>query len=147
MEWVVIVLFAWVMSLSEAVPNEFLIQKWDTSGGLPHNTVRAIAQTPNGYLWLGTENGLARFDGVRFENFGRENTPVLQDPNVQFLQTDSGGTLCVGTGNRLYAWDAQSTRLRPDITTAIPPPPRPADLTPASAPRPAVVHFALAAHL
>ncbi len=99
--------FAWAASLGAAVPSEYLIQKWDTSGGLPHNTVRAIAQTSNGYLWLGTENGLARFDGVRFENFGRENTPVLQDPNVQFLQTDSGGTLWVGTGNRLYAWDGR----------------------------------------
>ena len=104
---VVIVLLAWATGLSGAVPNEFLIQKWDTSGGLPHNTVRAIAQTANGYLWLGTENGLARFDGVRFENFGRENTPLLQDPNVQFLQTDTGGTLWVGTGNRLYAWDGR----------------------------------------
>jgi ligand-binding sensor domain-containing protein/signal transduction histidine kinase len=90
-----------------AVPNEFLIQRWDTSSGLPHNTVRAIAQTPNGYLWLGTENGLARFDGVRFENFGLENTPVLQNPNVIFLQTDANGTLWVGTGNRVYAWDGR----------------------------------------
>jgi len=90
-----------------AVPNEFLIQRWDTSSGLPHNTVRAIAQTPDGYLWLGTENGLARFDGVRFETFGRENTPVLQDPNVQFLQTDGNGTLWVGTGSRIYTWDGR----------------------------------------
>ena len=92
---------------SAAAPGEFLIQKWDTASGLPHNTVRAIAQTPDGYLWLGTENGLARFDGVRFENFARENTPVLQDPNVQFLQTDTGGTLWVGTGSRIYAWDGR----------------------------------------
>ena len=90
-----------------ATPEEFLVEKWDTSSGLPHNTVRAIAQTPNGYLWLGTENGLARFDGERFENFTRENTPVLQDPNVQFLQTDSTGRLWVGTGNRIYAWDGR----------------------------------------
>jgi ligand-binding sensor domain-containing protein/signal transduction histidine kinase len=90
-----------------AAPGEFLIQKWDTASGLPHNTVRAIAQTPDGYLWLGTENGLARFDGVRFENFARENTPALQDPNVQFLQTDPGGTLWVGAGSRMCAWDGR----------------------------------------
>ena len=90
-----------------AVPEEYLVQKWDITSGLPHNTVRAIAQTPDGYLWLGTENGLARFDGVRFENFARENTPALQNPNVEFLQTDAGGTLWVGTGNRLYAWDGR----------------------------------------
>ena len=104
---VVLGLFAGLVHLSGAIPDEFLIQRWDTASGLPHNTVRAIAQSPSGYLWLGTENGLARFDGVHFENFGRENTTVLQDPNVQFLQTDSSGTLWVGTGNRLYAWDGR----------------------------------------
>jgi ligand-binding sensor domain-containing protein/signal transduction histidine kinase len=88
-------------------PDRFLFQRWDTSSGLPHNTVRAIAQTPVGYLWLGTENGLARFDGVRFENFGRENTPVLQNPNVEFLDTDVSGTLWVGTGNHVYTWDGR----------------------------------------
>ena len=107
MECVVLVLLAGLLHSSAAIPDEFLIQRWDTANGLPHNTVRAITQMPDGYLWLGTENGLARFDGVRFENFGRENTPVLQDPNVQFLQTDSSGTLWVGTGNRLYAWDGR----------------------------------------
>src|ERR1051325_6092039 len=39
---------------------------WRTEAGLPHNSVLAIAQTPDGYLWLATEEGLARFDGVRF---------------------------------------------------------------------------------
>ena len=101
------VAFALVAQLGVAAPGDFLIERWDTASGLPHNTVRAIEQTPDGYLWLGTENGLARFDGVRFENFGRENTPVLQDPNVQFLQTDVGGTLWLGTGNRLYNWDGR----------------------------------------
>jgi len=101
----------WLLLLATNVkaefPNGFLIQRWDTSGGLPHNTVRAIAQTPGGYLWIGTENGLARFDGVRFEIFARENTPILQNPNVEFLQTDSDGTLWVGTGNQIYTWDGR----------------------------------------
>lgn len=91
----------------KAVPSEFLIQRWDTSSGLPHNTVRAIAQTPNGYLWLGTENGLARFDGVQFENFDQGNTPVLQNPNVEFLQTDSNGLLWAGTLGHIYLWDGR----------------------------------------
>lgn len=99
--------------LCAAIPTKFLFQHWDTSSGLPHNTVRAIAQTPNGYLWLGTENGLARFDGVRFENFGRENTPVLQDPNVTFLQAGANGTLWVATGSRLYAWDGWRLTAQP----------------------------------
>ena len=98
--------------LGAAVPSEFLIQRWDITSGLPHNTVRTIAQTPDGYLWLGTENGLARFDGVRFENFGRENTPALQNPNVEFLQTDACGTLWVGTGSHVSAWDGRRLTLQ-----------------------------------
>jgi ligand-binding sensor domain-containing protein len=97
--------------LGAAVPSEFLIQRWDITSGLPHNTVRTIAQTPDGYLWLGTENGLARFDGVRFENFGRENTPALQNPNVEFLQTDACSTLWVGTGSHVSAWDGRRLTL------------------------------------
>jgi ligand-binding sensor domain-containing protein len=93
--------------LSQAAPGEFLIQRWDTSSGLPHNTVRAIAQTPDGYLWIGTENGLARFDGVRFENFARENTPALPNPNVDFLQVDAGGTLWVGAKGHVATWDGR----------------------------------------
>ena len=42
---------------------------WQTEDGLPHNVVQAIAQTPDGYLWVGTPSGLARFDGVHFTTF------------------------------------------------------------------------------
>ena len=43
--------------------------------GLPENTVESIAQTPDGYLWVGTQEGLARFDGVRFVSFSRRTEP------------------------------------------------------------------------
>jgi ligand-binding sensor domain-containing protein len=102
-----VLLFALAAGLSLAAPGEFLIQRWDTASGLPHNTVRAIAQTPDGYLWIGTENGLARFDGVRFENFARENTPALPNPNVDFLQVDAGGTLWVGAKGHVATWDGR----------------------------------------
>ena len=100
-------LFAPGAKVSAVLPGEFLVQTWDTSGGLPHNTVRAITQTPDGYLWIGTENGLARFDGVRFENFVRENTAALPNPNVEFLQVDSRGTLWVGAKGHLASWDGR----------------------------------------
>ncbi len=93
--------------LGVASPGEFLVQTWDASSGLPHNTVRAIAQTPDGYLWIGTENGLARFDGVRFENFERENTAALPNPNVDFLRVDACGTLWVGAKSHIAAWDGR----------------------------------------
>ena len=49
--------------------NEYVLRAWDMEDGLPHNSVSGIAQTPDGYLWLATREGLARFDGVRFTSF------------------------------------------------------------------------------
>ncbi len=58
-------------SETERGSTEYTIDSWQTPDGLPANTVTAIAQSHDGYLWLGTLNGLARFDGVRFKVFGK----------------------------------------------------------------------------
>src|SRR5688572_9333531 len=50
---------------------------WQVEDGLPQNTIKAIHQTRDGYLWLATEEGLARFDGVRFTVFDSTNTPEM----------------------------------------------------------------------
>ena len=70
---------------------------WGTNAGLPQNSVLAIAQAPDGYLWLGTEEGLARFDGVRFAVFDTGNTPALQSNHISALLTDSERNLWIGT--------------------------------------------------
>ena len=62
--------------------------------GLPSENVRAIAQTPDGILWFGTLNGLARFDGRRVENVNLEELPSSQ---ILTLQIDLDGTLWIGT--------------------------------------------------
>ncbi len=71
---------------------------WRDTDGLPHNGVYAISQTPDGYLWLGTAEGLVRFDGVRFTVFDRTNTPELIDAQILTLFTDRTGNLWIGTG-------------------------------------------------
>ncbi|HPW91450.1 MAG TPA: two-component regulator propeller domain-containing protein [Verrucomicrobiota bacterium] len=91
----------WPRALSVAgqLPGspEYLIDVWDTDSGLPHSTVTSIAQTPDGYLWVGTQlGGLARFDGVRFVTFHPGNTAALQSLEVRQLLVDPGGTLWVG---------------------------------------------------
>ncbi|HWX20250.1 MAG TPA: two-component regulator propeller domain-containing protein [Candidatus Binatia bacterium] len=73
---------------------EYLIDVWDTEKGLPNSSVTAIAQTPDGYLWVGTYNGLARFDGVRFTTF---NAPELGHARTQDLFVDNNGTLWINT--------------------------------------------------
>ncbi len=96
-------LLAWLVWISggatlAAAPEDFLVQTWGTDEGLPHSTVTSIAQTPDGYLWVGTEHGgLARFDGQRFVNFHPGNTPELRSIEVRKLLVDSRGTLWIGT--------------------------------------------------
>jgi signal transduction histidine kinase/ligand-binding sensor domain-containing protein len=80
-----------------AAPTDYLVDVWDTENGLPGSTVTAIAQTPDGYLWVGTYAGLARFDGVRFVTFDPANTPALSQPRVQGLFLDANGTLWINT--------------------------------------------------
>ena len=77
--------------------DDFLVQVWDVDNGLPYSTVTSIAQTPDGFLWVGTlHGGLARFDGVRFVTFHPGNTPSMTSMEVQRLQVDAEGTLWVG---------------------------------------------------
>jgi len=69
-----------------AAPEDSLVEVWNTDSGLPHSTVTSLAQTPDGYLWVGTlHGGLARFDGVRFVNFHPGNTPELRSIEIHEL--------------------------------------------------------------
>jgi len=74
---------------------------WDSDTGLPQNSVDAILQTRDGYLWLGTQEGLVRFDGVRFTVFDSRNSPAMRDDWVRSLCQARDGTLWVGTSEGL----------------------------------------------
>jgi signal transduction histidine kinase/ligand-binding sensor domain-containing protein/DNA-binding response OmpR family regulator/HPt (histidine-containing phosphotransfer) domain-containing protein len=73
------------------------LDSWEAGQGLPQNTVQAITQTPDGYLWIGTQEGLVRFDGTRFTLFDRRTTPELAASSVLALLADQDGTLWIGT--------------------------------------------------
>jgi ligand-binding sensor domain-containing protein/signal transduction histidine kinase len=70
---------------------------WQVSDGLPEQTVQAFAQTPDGYLWIGTTGGLVRFDGANFTVFDRRNTPALHENSVFCLMVSRDGSLWIGT--------------------------------------------------
>jgi ligand-binding sensor domain-containing protein/signal transduction histidine kinase len=70
---------------------------WQDQPGLPTNSILAIVQTPDGYLWLSTSEGVVRFDGVRFTTFDSVNTPAIKSNNVQPLLVDRAGALWIGT--------------------------------------------------
>lgn len=73
--------------------TQYMHQVWSTKNGLPENNVEAIVQTDDGFLWLGTQKGLARFDGTRFS--------IVDHRQVWALTRGHDGGLWVGTTNGL----------------------------------------------
>lgn len=76
---------------------DYLAAHWTTGQGLPAARIQAIHQTRDGYLWIGTQQGLARFDGLRFEVFDAVNTPAFVSDDCLTLAEDEDGSLWVGT--------------------------------------------------
>jgi len=70
---------------------------WTNESGLPQNTIDAIVQTRDGYLWMGTEEGLVRFDGIRFVVTDRQSAPALRSSFISSLFEARDGTLWIGT--------------------------------------------------
>jgi hypothetical protein len=67
------------------VSAQYRFDSWTIDNGLPQNSIQAMVQTRDGYLWLSTLGGLARFDGVRFRVFNRANTPQLSTSEFAFF--------------------------------------------------------------
>jgi signal transduction histidine kinase/ligand-binding sensor domain-containing protein len=90
-------------------------QGWAMENGLPQNTVQALAQTTDGFLWLGTEVGLVRFDGNGFAVLDTNSQPKLPGSDVQCLLATRDGALWVGTSDglaRLANGDVQTFTTR-----------------------------------
>ncbi len=77
---------------------------WKDVEGLPQNSVYALAQTRDGYLWVATWEGLVRFDGLHFTVYDRRNTPELREEYIEVLAEDAAGTLWVGTAQGLVSY-------------------------------------------
>jgi ligand-binding sensor domain-containing protein/signal transduction histidine kinase len=93
----VFALIASVFFPAAAAPPNYFTHTWQVEQGLPQNKVTAMVQTRDGYLWVGTYNGLARFDGVRFTIFEDNNTPELHSRGITSLFEAANGTLWIGT--------------------------------------------------
>jgi|GEM_PF-292756 len=81
----------------EESTRQYLVRNWGLDEGLPQTTVTCFAQTPDGYLWFGTLNGLVRFDGVRFKVFGDFAEPGLPNREIINLHVDKSGRLWIKT--------------------------------------------------
>ena len=82
-----------------AADSPFTVDVWSTADRLPENTVIALTQTRDGYLWAGTQGGLARFDGNSFTPINVNNAPGLPDNRIVYLFQDSKSNLWIATGN------------------------------------------------
>ena len=86
-----------IVSACAAQTEPYVVRQWNIEDGLPQSTVRCITQTPDGYLWVGTWQGLARFDGLRMTVFTSANTPALYTSNIMSLYSNRRGQLWIGT--------------------------------------------------
>ena len=92
-------------------------QSWGTDSGLPQNTVHAIQQTRDGYLWFATEAGLVRFDSVAFTVFTHKTNPQLPSDLIYALMQDRSGTLWIGTANGIAQYRGGLIQAFPDTST------------------------------
>jgi len=90
---------------------------WTSETGLPQGTINALVQTSDGYLWMGTEEGLVRFDGIRFVVSDQQNAPALRTPFVSGLFEAADGTLWIGTygGGIARMRNGKIEAFRPDL--------------------------------
>jgi ligand-binding sensor domain-containing protein len=88
---------------------DYNLQAWSSQEGLPQNTISAIAQTRDGYLWLGTQSELVRFDGVRFVGVDARSTvgDVIGDRAGGLWWAPVGGGLVRRTGDRSVLWTSR----------------------------------------
>src|SRR5207237_297683 len=78
--------------------KQYVPRLFTVADGLPQPWIQTIVQTRDGYLWFGTQEGLARFNGAQFTNFDKNNTPGINHNNIRALLEDKqNGALWIGT--------------------------------------------------
>jgi len=96
---------SWALAATNP-PFQYTRQVWHVQDGLPEETVQAMQQTPDGYLWVGTTGGLSRFNGAHFLTYSRNTRPALTENSVFCLMTARDGSLWLGTeGGGLLHWE------------------------------------------
>ncbi len=85
-----------MLAHADVIPlQDYFVESWTTKDGLPHNSINAIAQTPEGYLWFGTWEGIARYNGREFRFFERGEKTGLPDSGIQTFSLESDGHMLV----------------------------------------------------
>lgn len=77
--------------------TQYNLRSWSTNEGLPNDKIMAVYQSSQGYIWLASQEGLVRFDGVHFDIFDKQNTPAFPHSQITSLIEDKDSTLWIGT--------------------------------------------------
>ena len=105
---------AWALDPSLDV-SQYAHTAWKVRDGFTKGIISTVAQTPDGYLWLGTEFGLVRFDGVRTVPWKPPSSKQLPSNDVTSLVAARDGTLWIGTRNGLARWDGEVLTIYPQL--------------------------------
>src|SRR5262249_39628663 len=95
--------------------SEYVVDSWQTDQGLADDFINTIIQSPDGYLWIATFNGLSRFNGTEFVTFDAANTPQLASSRLTEEFVDRKGGLWVRSesGSWTYWWKGRFKRMGP----------------------------------
>jgi len=99
--------------------SQYAHTSWNVRDGFAKGEIRSIAQTPDGYLWLGTEFGLLRFDGVRAIPWQPPQGQHFPSDNIGKLLLARDGTLWIATGAGLASWQNNKLTLWPELAGQI----------------------------
>ncbi len=94
------------LSAQSRKTTDYVIDSWSEEEGISLDSINALAQTPDGYLWIGTDQGLLRFDGNQFVIFNRGNTAALSTAKIYNLYVDGRGRMWIT--NRKFFYDASN---------------------------------------
>lgn len=100
--------FAHALSPDKSI-DHFVTDMWRTSDGLPELAIESLVETSDGYLWVGTQEGLARFDGQHFSVFDHVNTPQLAADYIMMLAEDAQHTLWIGSDSGMVVRSGDGT--------------------------------------
>ena len=109
------------MSTSAPLILEPTFSRLSTENGLTQNTINSLLLDSEGFLWLGTSEGLNRFDGYTFEVFKVENLPGLLCNQITYLCEDKNRNLWIGTEKGINILDLETYKLISDISPTPPP--------------------------
>ena len=121
LRFLTILIYLVIYFSTSVLAQEYGFDTWTTANGLPQNTVTGVVQTPDGYLWISTFDGLARFDGVRFTIFDKGNTKGILNNRFSGLFVDKEGVIWATTENgviTVYRNGVFSSHQSPEISSS-----------------------------